>query len=401
MKKSISIIGGGASALVLASELDSSQFDIHVYEKNTALGRKFLVAGEGGLNFTHSEDKNQFINRYTPFDFLQKAFLNYSNTRYIEWMNALEIETYVGTSGRSFPKRGIKPIQVLEKILNKIRQNKVQIHLKHEWKGFSKSGHLLVQNEKEELEVKSDYIIFCLGGASWPVTGSSGNWLTYFKNKRISVSDFQSSNCAFKVNWEKSHLSKIEGKILKNISISCGEKHHAGEIVLTKFGIEGSGIYPLSPQIREELNRSAKAMIYIDLKPSFPLEKIRQKLHSPSAGKNLTNRLKEELNLSDAQIILLKAQLSKDEFLDLRVLAERIKRLPLTIEGLAPIEEAISTVGGIDLMEINENFELKKLKNNFVIGEMLNYDAPTGGYLLQSCFSMAMDLASHLNTNKA
>lgn len=401
MKKKITIIGGGASALVLACELDSTQFDISLYEKNSALGRKFLVAGEGGLNFTHSEDKKSFIKRYTPFDFLQNAFSTYSNTCYIEWMNSLGIETYVGSSGRLFPKRGIKPIQVLEKILNKIRQNKVQIHVKHEWKGFSENGHLLMQNEKEELEIKSDVTIFCLGGASWPVTGSSGNWLSYLKNKGISVSDFQSSNCAFKVNWEKSLISKIEGKIVKNISISCAEKNHAGEMVLTKFGIEGSGIYPLSPQIRAELNLSGKATIYIDLKPSFTTEKILQKLHSATSSKNLTRRLKEEINLTEAQILLLKTQVSKDEFLDLPVLAERIKHLPLTIEGLAPIDEAISSVGGISLTEITEHFELLKMKQTFIIGEMLDYDAPTGGYLLQSCFSMAMDLATYLNTHKA
>lgn len=398
MKKNIAIIGGGASALVLACELDPEKFNVSLYEKNAALGRKFLVAGDGGLNFTHSEEPKEFLKRYSPPHFLEKAFYQASNDTYIKWMNALGIETFVGSSGRLFPKKGIKPIQVLDKIIEKLKHKGVTIFLKHTWKGFTENGFLLFETPHQSMEVHADHYVFCLGGATWPVTGSDGKWTSYFLKKNIKVLNFQSSNCAFKINWPQDLLSKIEGKTLKNCTFSCGTKIHKGEIVLTKFGIEGSGIYPLSPEIRQGLTLSGKMEIQVDFKPSLTVEKIVSKLTHNPASKNLSTRLKLDLNLSETQIVLLKHTLSKDEFLDLTLLAKHIKSFTLKLTGLAPLDEAISSVGGISLDEMDENFELIKLKGKFVIGEMLDYDAPTGGYLLQSCFSMAKTLATHLNT---
>lgn len=397
MKKKVTIVGGGAAALVLACELDPEKYEVSVFEKNAALGRKFLVAGDGGLNLTHSEKENVFLSRYNPSEFLKEAFTQFSNNQFITWLNALGIETFIGSSGRVFPKRGIKPIEVFNIILESIQKKNVQIYTKHTWKGFYESNELIFEAGNELKRIKSDYVVFCLGGASWSVTGSLGDWTDYFLEKDISIIPFQASNCAFKVHWPPAISTKMEGRVLKNISTRCSNKTHLGEIVITRFGLEGSGIYPLSPEIRKQLDQFEVAEIFVDLKPNLSPERLLKRLEAKPLRGTLTDFLKSELNINEVQMTLLKVFLSKDEFLNPAHLVQNIKCFKLKIIGLAPIDEAISTVGGVSLSEIDDFFQLKKVPGHFVIGEMLDYDAPTGGYLLQSCFSMAKYLATHLN----
>ena len=393
-------MGGGACALMLACELDPKKFDVSIYEKNTALGRKFLVAGDGGLNLTHSENETNFISRYTPSSFLREAFFHFSNKDLITWINALGIETYVGSSGRVFPKEGIKPIEVLNRILEKIKINNVTLHTKISLIDFSLKGGLVFETNDQLKEIKSDIVIFCMGGASWPVTGSTGDWAEIFKKKEININPFQASNCSFKIEWDLKIKSKIEGKVLKNISVSCGDKKLLGEIVLTQTGIEGSGIYPFSPEIRLQLEKNRMAEISIDFKPGMSLENILEKINAKPVNKNLTEHLKTQLHLGEGQMQLLKYFLSKEDFLNSSILSKYIKHFTLKLTGTGAIADAISTVGGVVLEEIDANFQLKKLTQHYVIGEMLDYDAPTGGYLLQSCFSMAKYLADHLNATR-
>jgi uncharacterized flavoprotein (TIGR03862 family) len=390
MKKTVSIIGGGPAAMLLAAHLDSNLFDVTIYEKNKALGRKFLVAGKGGFNLTHSENLSDFILRYTPSEFLKEAITNFSNSDLITWFNALKIATFVGSSKRIYPEEGIKPIEVLNSILTHLKQKNVQIKTEQTWIGW---------NEKDELKFESGDVlnsaitIFSLGGNSWKKTGSSGEWTNYFSEKNINIIPFEASNCAFKIDWKNDFLIKNEGKPLKNILINCKKSLKKGEVIITKSGLEGGAIYALSPQIREQLNQNKTAKITIDLKPSLSTEEIVAKLHS---GK-ITLQLSKKIKLEKSKIDLLKSYVTKDEFLDINKLANFIKNFPLEITGLSPIDDAISTVGGIDLKEIDSNFGLNKIPNNYTIGEMLDYDAPTGGYLLQSCFSMGVFLANHLN----
>jgi uncharacterized flavoprotein (TIGR03862 family) len=381
---------------MLGCELNTKKYDVTIYDRNTALGRKFLVAGDGGLNITHSEPADKFATRYYPAGFLQTQFLKFNNTHLVSWLNNAGIETFVGTSGRVFPARDLKPITVLNVFLNKIISNAVKINYKHEWCGFADNNRLIFRVGEEKLKVESDIMIFCLGGASWPVTGSKGDWLSYFETKKVETKSFIASNCAFAINWEAALSSKIEGKALKNISVSCSDKVNLGEVVLTRFGIEGSGIYPLSPNIRQELARYGSAKIKIDFKPNVPLNEVELRLKN-FKSKNVTDVLRIELNLTATHINLLKSFVTKEDFLSSEKLAWHIKNFELTIRGLGAIEDAISTVGGISLNAIDENFELKEIPKHYVIGEMLDYDAPTGGYLLQSCFTMAKYLADHLN----
>ncbi|HET6225350.1 MAG TPA: TIGR03862 family flavoprotein [Bacteroidia bacterium] len=398
MKKSIAIVGGGASALMLASCLDTKKFDVTIYERNFALGRKFLVAGDGGFNLTHSEDASMLIGRYTPSLFFLPLIQKFNNVDFQKWLKQIGIPTYIGTSKRVFPEKGIKPIAVLNAILQLIKQRNVSVKTQHTWKGWASDQQLILNNTRQDILINPDITVFALGGASWKVTGSDGYWLRYFDEKGIATLPFQASNCAVQINWPKSFLDLAEGESLKNVSLSCNSFSKKGEVVITKFGLEGNAIYSLSPEIRKELTLQGHATIFIDLKPALEIEKILKKIKH-KGNKSLSKQLENEVNINKLQLSLLKLTLSKEEYTDTNILANTIKRLPLTITGLAPIDEAISTVGGINLSEINEHFELKKLPNHFVIGEMVDWDAPTGGYLLQGCFSFGYALATYLNSS--
>ncbi len=398
MKKSIVIIGSGPAALMLAATLNEKYFDVCIYEKNAAPARKFLVAGDGGLNLTHSEELDYFISRYTPPIFLETSIRSFTNADLCAWLKKIGIETYVGSSKRIFPVKGIKPVDVLNAVLTELKRKQVNIKTKHEWKGWTDKNELILRQGSKDVLIEADLVIFTLGGASWKKTGSDGNWTSFFKEKNIDIVPFQASNCAYQINWDEKFLKQAEGKSLKNISITCKGAEKRGEAVITGFGMEGGPLYALSPQIRAELKENKTACIFVDLKPGLSTEVIKNKFLT-KGSKTLTTTLKEDLNLSPVQTALLKSNLNKEDFLDVHILAETIKKLPLRIHAAASIEEAISTVGGIALHEVDEHFQLKKMPNRYVIGEMLDWDAPTGGYLLQACFSMGAFLGKQLNKN--
>jgi len=393
MKKTISIIGGGPSAFLLAAFLDATKFTTTIYEKNKTAGRKFLVAGKGGFNLTHSEPIEQLIKRYTPSDFLEEALLNFTNTDFRNWLAQIGISTYIGSSKRVYPKEGIKPIEVLNAILDFLKKKGTIIKYEQTFTDWDIDNNPIINNNS----IQSDYTVFSLGGGSWKITGSDGNWLNTFAKKGINTTPFLASNCAYQVNWESDFINKNEGSPLKNIAISCQNVTQKGEAVITKFGLEGNAIYGLSPQIREELHSNSKATIFIDFKPTLTLENVLSKIKS-AIQKNTTATLKKELKLSTTQIDLLKTYLSKEVYLNPKSLAKFIKKFPLEITNTAKLDESISTVGGIELNAITKSFELKNLSNQFCIGEMINWDAPTGGYLLQACASIGVFVAKHLNT---
>jgi predicted Rossmann fold flavoprotein len=418
-KKSIAIIGGGASALMLACSLDTNKFNVSIYEKNAALGRKFLVAGKGGFNLTHSENIEQFVERYHPKQFIEPFLKHFSNTDFRDWLKSIGIETYVGTSKRVFPIKGIKPIEVLNAIESVLKKNNVSIHYNHEWKGWS-NHELLFLNNGETKIIKSDIVVFALGGASWKVTGSAGNWISHFEEKGIQIIPFYPSNCAYKINWNQEIVKQISGQALKNCEFSCGNMHKKGEAVLTDFGIEGSGIYGLSKEIREQLTNfmyrhpeldsgsnemlnqvqhdqtKSVAELFIDFKPELSLQEIQNRFENK--GKlSIKDVLEKKINLSSVQIQLLKYKTTKEEYNQPKTISLLIKKFPLILTDFAPLDDAISTVGGIELAEVNDNLELKKLPNHYCMGEMLDWDAPTGGYLLQACFSMGKFVADKIN----
>lgn len=396
IKKTIAIIGGGPAAMLLAATLDEHKFAVAIYERNSDLGRKLLLAGAGGLNLTHAEDTAQFIARYTPAAFFPKIIAFFSNTDLRHWLASVGIPTVIGSSKRVFPEKGIKPVDVLEAILKVLKEKHVALNAKYLWKGWNSSRQLIFATHDQTTAITADIVVFALGGASWQATGSDGAWTNYFAEKGIEIVPFQASNCAYALKWKNEFLELAEGGALKNIALRCGDKEKKGELIITKFGLEGGAIYALSPQIRKQLREFKTAQLFIDLKPQLSSEQIKERF-STRGKRSVKKLLLDRLNLDDRQIALLKTMLPKEEYLDLESLAGKIKNLPLTITAAAPIDEAISTVGGISLTEIDETFQLKKLPHHYAIGEMLDWDAPTGGYLLQGCFSMGYYLGSKLN----
>lgn len=391
MKQSIAIIGGGPAAIFCAAFLDTERFEVHIYEKNKALGRKFLVAGNGGFNLTHGEAIEQMIERYTPNHFLQAALSYFSNTDTRSFLASLGIPSFVGTSGRVFPEKGIKPITVLKTLEKLLTDKGVHIHYQHQWTGWHSDGSLRFGEKR----IQADHYIFALGGASWKVTGSDASWASYFEKKGLKTMPFLPANCAYYCHWPADFINTHQGKPLKNISVSCSDKTQTGELVITQKGLEGNAIYPLSPQIQEQFNQNEKALIHIDFKPMFTKQKVLEKIQT--AKGNRSKLLKNDLKLSAPSIQMIKNALDKDAFLNDQQLADSIKHFPLELYTSAPIDEAISTMGGISLQEVNAHFQLHQLPQHYCIGEMLDWTAPTGGYLLQACFSMGVFLAKYLN----
>ncbi|MDD4747602.1 MAG: TIGR03862 family flavoprotein [Salinivirgaceae bacterium] len=392
MKKTVAIIGGGSAALFVAAHLDPHQFLTTIYEKNPTLGRKFLVAGEGGLNITHSEPIGDMVARYRPISFLEKALLEFTNQDLRNWLANIGIPTMVGSSRRVYPVNGIKSSVVLNQILEVLKNRNVVFESNCHWQGWNDNGELIFSNKGN---VNPDYTIFSLGGASWSITGSDGKWSDIFSEHGVDTIPFLPANCAYQIAWPTQFIANNEGLPLKNIALSCMDECQKGELVITRFGLEGNAIYALSSVIQSQITSHGKATIYLDLKPTIENSKL-LKLYNNSEIKT-TDFLKRTLNLSSAQIQLLKSQLTKDEFLHQDLLLSKIKALPITIIGAAPLDEAISTTGGVALHEVTEHFELRKVKNSFCIGEMLDWNAPTGGYLLQACFSMGCFVARHIN----
>lgn len=398
-RQRIQIIGGGSCGLFLSCLIDTSKYEVTVYDRNSAAARKFLVAGAGGLNLTHGEAAEIFVTRYTPGGFLDRHFKMFDNAAFIGWLKERGIPTFKGSSGRIFPDGNIKPVQVLNKLLQYAEERGVKFMYQCEWEGFSQNN-LVFKKDQETLLVAAGLVVFCLGGASWPVTGSKGDWLKHFENMGVPTLPFEASNCGFVTDWPEKIKEELQGQPLKNVMVSCQGINKKGELVITNSGLEGSGIYPFSPYIRQQLKEQGIATIYIDMKPDVPQEVLVQKLSAVRMPGSYSDHIRKAAGLDRPQFSLVKSVLSKEDFADIRCVAAAIKKTRVHITGCTSLGDAISTVGGISLDAVDDDFQLKNMKQVYVIGEMLDYDAPTGGYLLQSCFTMAASLAAHLNVSE-
>jgi len=382
--KQIIIIGGGPAGLMAADKL-SLTYNVNLYDKEKNIGQKFLVAGKGGFNLTNSVTVDELISKYSPDGFMNNAITNFDNTIFRQWLFEIGVPTYVGSSGRVFPEKGMMPIDVLNKIKTKLTQQGVRFHTQYQFVDFDNAKHVVLKHNGEKIVMKADYILFALGGASWPVTGSNGLWRTIFESMGIATNPFQASNCGVTIGWSETFKQNHAGKPLKNCKLFTNTCAMTGEAMITNSGMEGNALYALVPSIRTMLNAVMPACLYVDFKPMNTEEQLLQKVRE----KNITTKEYGRIfNLNAMQLSIIKAYSSKERFLSVTGFIGSLKKLEIPIESLRPIDEAISTIGGISLEEVNDDFSLKKYPWIYTIGEMLDWDAPTGGYLLQGCFSM-------------
>ncbi len=381
-RKHIAIIGGGPAGLIAADVLAPSH-EVHIYEQGKSVGRKFLVAGQGGFNLTNNVDGAELAAMYTPPGFLDEALAEFGSTAVRNWLLEMGIATYVGTSGRVFPTKGIKPIDVLNALRTRLVERGVHFHLEHTFVGFDAEAKASIEHNGTRTTTQSDCTLFTLGGASWSVTGSTGTWPELFAPLGIDAVPFSASNCGVEVVWPAAFARDHAGKPLKNVRIQAGDRSSFGEATITAHGLEGNAIYPVVPALRDALKSHTPAILRIDLKPNNSTEQLLDKI----AGKEPKNYA-EALNLDRAAFALLKAFTTKERFFSPFALAQDIKDLHVPVTGLRPIDEAISTVGGIRIEDLSPDFSLKRYPHLFALGEMVDWDAPTGGFLLQGCFAM-------------
>ena len=367
----ISIVGAGPASLMAATQLIHSNHEVTIYEQKKTAGRKFLVAGKGGFNLTHTGEISDFISHFSH-ERIRNILPNFTNQHFIDWLTSVGIPTYEGTSGKIFPITQIKPYQVLDKWLDYLKKGGIKFEFNCKMVDFSNDS-ITIQSISEIRTIESDKIIIGLGGNSWPKTGSDANWVNCFKVKKIDLAPFKAANCGIHTNLPVSFFNKWNGISIKNITISASNKIKKGEIRITSYGFEGGLIYFFIPVLR-----SHEAVFKIDFKPSFSLSKIEEILITE---KNSTAGLKR-LNLPIVVIELLKQSLVKEQFIDKLVLSNFIKNFPVCCVSLRPIEEAISVTGGVTWNELSNDFTLIKYPNVYIVGEMLDWEAPTGGYLI-------------------
>ncbi len=385
--KKVVIIGGGPAGLFSAYLLLKKGFKVELYDHSSGFGKKFLVAGNGGLNLTHSEELSRFSQKYNPHEkFFSEMINEFTPEDLREFCTDLGVETFVGSSGRIFPKK-LKAAEILISWLKALKENPhFSQHLGHHFNSLKEMAKVEFLVEEKTLEVEADFFIFAMGGASWGKTGSKGDWAPSFIKAGIKLAPFLPMNCGFERSWSEFFIKKIDYTALKNIALEFNGVKVRGEAMLTPFGIEGGGIYALSKAIRDEILEKGSSEISLDLKPDLSLREIEKKLGAQPAKASLSNIVRKALGFEAEVFILLKElypNLKKEE------VPQIVKGLKLSLKGIRPIDEAISTSGGVLFSEVTSSLELKERPGNYVIGEMLDFDAPTGGYLLQGCFSTA------------
>lgn len=387
MKKgNIAIVGTGPAALMAGTLLVENGFDVQFYDHKKAPARKFLVAGHGGFNLTNTEELESFCDKYDS-ELLKNAVRFFTPQNFIDFLAKIGIETYIGSSGKIFPKKGIKPIEVLNAWLTYLRSKGAKFHFEHKLIEIE-NLNLLFETKQGKLAINADAKIFSLGGGSWQQTGSMGDWIEIFTNKKIKCIPFASSNSGLVL--DSSFLfEELEGSHIKNCRLFSTEYTKSGDVVLTRYGIEGAPAYAMNRDYRNGQK------ILIDFKPSIAELDIVKRLHK---SKNTTEGLKN-LKLSKIAIHWIKNAISKEEFINAEKLAKHLKSFQIPVVGLRPIDEVISTVGGIALTEIDDNFQLKNLPNYYCVGEMLDWDAPTGGYLIQGAVSTGAKAAHSIILN--
>ncbi|MHC2463119.1 BaiN/RdsA family NAD(P)/FAD-dependent oxidoreductase [Bradyrhizobium embrapense] len=387
----VAVIGAGPAGLMAAETLAAGGAQVTVYDAMPSAGRKFLMAGRGGLNLTHSEPLPDFLGRYREaMSHLKAAVEAFPPDALRAWSAALGQPTFIGTSGRVFPKV-FKASPLLRAWLRRLDAAGVRFAFRHRWIGWDDSGGLLFATPDGPREVNADASVLALGGASWPRLGSDGTWTVTLAAKGIDVAPVRPANSGFTVAWSDVFRDRFEGQPLKGIALTIGPYTVRGEAVVTRAGIEGGAIYALSAELREAVLGIGQATLTIALRPDLDAAALTTRLSGTRGKQSLANFLRKAAQLSPVGIGLMQeaaiasgrplASFSPAE------LAQLINAIPVQLTGIAPIDRAISTAGGIAFSELDTHFMLRKLPGVFAAGEMLDWEAPTGGYLLQASFA--------------
>ena len=378
--KTAAVIGAGPAGLMAAEVLSAGGVAVTVYDRMPSVGRKFLMAGRGGLNLTHSEPLDIFIARYgaaaTQLTPMLEAFPPLALT---QWANTLGAETFTGSSGRIFPE-AMKASPLLRSWLERLNRQNVQLRLRHDWRGWS-DGALCFHTPDGDVTHTHNVTILALGGASWPRLGADGGWMTLLAEKGVKIAPLRPANMGFNVGWSEYFRTRFAGQPLKNVGLRFG--HHAarGDAMITRYGIEGGAVYTLSSALREALARANPITLDIDLRPDLSQQQIEIRLARPQGKDSRANYLRKSVGLSPMETNLLR---------ETGTPPDRLKSVPVTLTGHQPVTRAISTAGGISFDALDDALMLTAIPGTYAVGEMLDWEAPTGGYLLQACFSTAV-----------
>ncbi|CAG1018731.1 3-dehydro-bile acid delta(4,6)-reductase [Burkholderiaceae bacterium] len=392
------VIGGGPAGLMAAEMLAGAGRAVDLYDAMPSVGRKFLLAGKGGLNLTHSEPFDAFVARYgSRRDRLEPMLRDFGPDQLREWARGLGIETFVGTSGRVFPV-DLKAAPLLRHWLHRLREQGVRFHMRHRWLGWDEgetqgTGAWRFATPGAEVRVRARAAVLALGGGSWPRLGSDGSWVPLLAKRGVAIERLQPSNCGFDVDaaggWSEHFRSRFAGQPLKNVALALegGGFAQAGEFVVTETGVEGSLVYAASSAVRERIAATGRAVVLIDLLPQRSAGFVADEVARPRGSRSLSTHLKSRLGIDGVKAALLHELLPREVFADTARLAAAIKALPLALARPRPLAEAISSAGGVSFTAMNEQLMLTALPGVFCAGEMLDWEAPTGGYLLTACFA--------------
>lgn len=384
----VAIVGGGPAGLMAAETISAAGIACDIYDAMPSVGRKFLQAGRGGLNITHSEPDELFLTRYDEAMLWLSPMLRAFDSKAIQaWVQSFGIETFVGSSGRVFPAEK-KAAPLLRAWVNRLKQQGCHFHVKHRlihWCDASlHSGQQLTFSTPiGEVEVVADAVVFAVGGASWPKLGSTGEWTALFDAKQIARAPFIPANCGFQSNWS-AYLKQLAGEPIKPVAIRCNaitsmSDWHKGELMLTETGLEGGLIYRFSKVLRDALYQEGGVTVELDLMPDISMQEVERRLSQQGMKKSRSQRLKQSLSLSSVKLALINEYIVRHPEVSL---AQLVKQLPINLVNTSPMEEAISTAGGVCQVSVNEDLMLHAQEGCFCAGEMLDWEAPTGGYLL-------------------
>ena len=397
----VSVVGGGPAGLMAAETLSAAGVNVHLYDAMPSVGRKFLLAGRGGLNLTHSEPFDRFVTRFGERRPQVEPLLHALTPDALrEWAKGLGIDTFVGTSGRVFPT-DMKAAPLLRAWLHRLRAAGVRFHMRHRWLGNVEGGDdasaLRFATPAGEVMARSDALVLALGGGSWARLGSDGAWVPWLQARGVAVAPLQPSNCGFDVGWSEHFASRFAGQPFKSVALAFTDSNgrsfaRRGEFVATATGIEGSLVYAVSALLRDEIAANGHATLHLDLLPDRTADQVRDAVRHPRGARSLSSHLKSRLGIEGVKAGLLHEALTREEMLDPDKLAATLKAVPLTLVAPRPIDEAISSAGGVQFDALDARLMAVAWPSVFCAGEMLDWEAPTGGYLLNA--SMASGVAA-------